>query len=54
MKIRFKDEFLFITGIGCGILSFFTESLFPSFMFGACFGFMILNRMDKKKEEQNG
>lgn len=54
MKIRFKDEFLFITGIGNGILSFFTESAFPAFMFGACFGFMILNRIDKKKEEQNG
>lgn len=54
MKIRFKDEFLFITGIGFGILSFFTNSIFPSFMFGACFGFMILNRIDKKKEEQNG
>ncbi len=54
MKIRFKDEFLFITGIGFGILSFFTNSLFPYFMFGTCFGFMTLNRMDKKKEEQNG
>jgi hypothetical protein len=54
MKIRFKDEFLFITGIGFGILSFFTNSIFPSFMFGVCLGFMTLNRIDKKKEEQNG
>lgn len=54
MRIRFKDEFLFITGIGFGILSFFTNSTFPVSMFIVCFGFMVLNRIDKKKEKQNG
>jgi len=53
-RIRFKDEFLFITGIGFFILSFFTTSLFPSFMFGLCGGFMTLNFMDRKKEKKNG
>ena len=52
MKIRFKDEFLFITGIGFGILSFFSNSLFPHFMFGACFGFMILNKLDKTRNNE--
>mgnify|MGYP005997643745 CR=1 FL=1 len=52
-RIRFKDEFLFITGIGFAILSFFTTSIFPEFIFGVCFGFMLLNRMDGKKEKKN-
>ena len=42
MRIRFKDEFLFITGIGFGILSFFTNSIrSQSSMFIVCFGFMV-------------
>lgn len=53
-RIRFRDEFLFITGIGFAILSFFTTSVFPEFMFGICGGFMLLNRMDGKKDKRNG
>ena len=52
-QIRFKDEFLFITGIGFGILSFFTTSEGPSFIFGVCLGFMILNANDRKKAKKN-
>ena len=52
-QIRFKDEFLFITGIGFGIISFFTTSLAPEFIFGACFGFMIINQRDRKKAKKN-
>jgi hypothetical protein len=51
-QIRFRDEFLFITGMGFGILTFFTDSLFPYFMFGACFGFMIINQRDRKRNEK--
>lgn len=51
MKIRFTDPFLFITGIGFGILSFFTDSLFSSFMFGACLGGLYLNRKEAKNGE---
>ena len=54
MKIRFQDPFLFITGMGFGILTFFTNSLFPHFMFGACFGFMIVNHIDRIKARKNG
>jgi hypothetical protein len=53
VMIRFQDPFLFITGISFGIISFFTTSLFPSFMFGMCFGFMILNHMDRIKARRN-
>ena len=52
--IRFKDPFLFITGMGFGIPSFFTTSMLPSFMFGACFGFMIVNHIDRIKARKNG
>lgn len=52
--IRFRDPFLFITGIGFGIISFFTTSLVPEFIFGACFGFMILNQRDRIKARKNG
>lgn len=52
-QIRFRDEFLFITGMGFGILTFFTNSLFPYFMFGACFGFMIINQRDRIKARKN-
>lgn len=52
MKIRFRDEFLVITGIGFGILSFFTDSLFPSFMLSTCFGFMIINHIDRIRERK--
>ena len=50
MKIRFTDPFLFITGIGFGILALFTDNLFPSLVFGMCFGGLYLN----EKERKNG
>jgi len=50
-RIRFKDEFLFIIGISFGIISFFTDSIGPSFIFGACLGFLYLNHKDRKNEE---
>ncbi len=53
VMIRFKDPFLFITGMGFGILTFFTNDLFPYFMFGACLGFMILNHIDRIKARRD-
>ena len=35
MKIRFRDEFLAITGIGAGILSFISSSLMSCIVFCA-------------------
>ena len=48
LRVRFQDPFLFITGMGFGILTFFTDSLFPYFIFGACFGGLYINRKEKK------
>jgi hypothetical protein len=49
MKIRFTNNALLVSGVFFAILSFFNDSLFPSFMFGCCFGFTILNLMDDYK-----
>lgn len=43
MKIRFRDEFLAITGVGAGTLSFISSSLMSSILFCAYLGLVILN-----------
>ena len=55
MKIRFQDPFLFITGIGFGVLAVFVEGpggLFSSFVFGACLGGLHLNHKERKQEQE--
>lgn len=52
MKIRFRDEFLVITCVGAGILSFLTTSLMSRIVFCACLGFMILNKLDKTRNSE--
>jgi hypothetical protein len=51
MRVRFQDPFLFITGIGFGVLSIFTDELFSPFMFGLCFGGLYLNHKARKNGE---
>jgi hypothetical protein len=48
MKIRFSNPFLAILGTIFYIISWFTNSLGPSFMFGLCFGMIYLNYKDEK------
>jgi len=50
MRIRFSNPFLAIIGSIFGIISFFTHSIGPSFLFGVCFGMIYLNY----REEKNG
>lgn len=52
MKIRFRDEFLAITGVGAGNLSFISSRLMSRMLFCACLGLMILNKLDKTRDNE--
>ena len=52
MKVRFRDEFLVITGMGAAILSFISSSLMSRVVFCACLGLMILNKLDKTRDNE--
>jgi len=48
MKIRFTNPFLASLGTIFYIISWYTTSLVPSFLFGVCFGMIYLNYRDEK------
>jgi len=49
MRIRFKNPFLAIVGTIFGLIDAFYPSLFCSFMFGVCFGFIFFELYRRKK-----
>jgi len=48
MNIKFSNPFLFFLTTLFYLWSWFTTSLFPSFMCGICFGLIFQNGIDEK------
>jgi len=50
MRVRFTNQFLVVAGSGFALLNMFFPSIFGNFMFGACFGGILLNFIEAKKK----
>ena len=49
MKIRFTNVALVLGGVLFTLLGFVLESFIPHFLFGLCFGQVILNYRERKE-----
>jgi hypothetical protein len=51
MKIRFTNGALVLGGVLFTMLGFVWESLIPHFLFGLCFGQVIVNYRERKQSQ---